>query len=127
MLQKIKMVKKARKAVESLYEGTCNVIEHQKVKQKNGATTFEDITVLKNQPCRLSFKAINSINQNENNLSSEITQVTILFINPDIKIKPGSKIVVTQNDVTKEYKQSGEPAIYATHQEIILELFKRWS
>lgn len=126
MLQKIKVVKKARQAFESLYDGTCNIIEHQKIKKANKSTGFQDVTVLENEPCRLSFKTIGSTVQAEN-AASAVVQVTTLFISPDIVIKPGSKIVVTQNSRTTEYKQSGEPAMYDTHQEIILELFKGWA
>lgn len=123
MFQKNKMV---RKAIESLYQGTCDIVEHKKVKKPNGSTGFQDIKVLEKESCRLSFKVITSTNPTDVG-TSELTQTTTLFISPDVKIKPGSKIVVTQNNVTKEYKQSGEPAIYSTHQEIILELFDRWS
>lgn len=126
MLQKAKMVKKARKAFESMYEGTCDIVEHKKVKKSNGATVSEDVKVLEKEPCRLSFKTITSTNPTDIGASS-LKQTTTLFINPDVKIKAGSKLVVTQNNITNEYKQSGEPAMYDTHQEIILELFKGWS
>ena len=120
------MVKKARKAVESLYVGTCTITEHQKVKKENKSTGFEDVVVLENQPCRISFQSINSSVTTESG-ASEISQIVKLFIAPEIKIKPGSKITVTQNGVTTDYKNSGEPALYSTHQVIILELFKGWS
>lgn len=125
MLSKIKVVK-VRKALESLYVGNCTVTEHQKVKKENKSTGFQDAVVLENQPCRLSFKTINSTVQNDNAASS-VVQVTVLFIAPEVKIAPGSKITVTQNGVTTDYKQSGEPAIYDTHQEIVLDLFREWS
>ena len=54
-------------------------------------------------------------------------QATKLFISPDITIKPGSKITVTQTGVTTEYTGSGVPAVYPTHQEIMLELFESWA
>ena len=126
MLQKAKMVKKAKKALESMYEGICDVVEHKKVKKSNGATIFDDVKVLEKEPCRLSFRTITSTNPADVGASA-LNQTTTLFINPDVKIKAGSKIVVTQNNVTAEYKRSGEPAMYQTHQEIILELFKGWS
>lgn len=126
MLQKTKMVKRARKALESMYEGTCDIVEHKKVKKSNGATVSEDVKALEKEPCRLSFKTITSTNPTDTG-ASVLKQTTTLFINPDIKIAPGLKIVVTQNNITNEYKQSGEPAMYDTHQEIILELFKGWS
>lgn len=126
MLQKAKMVKKARKALESMYEGTCDIVEHKKVKKSNGATVSEDVKVLEKEPCRLSFKTITSTNPTDTGASA-LKQTTTLFINPDVKIAPGSKIIVTQNNVTTEYKQSSEPAMYDTHQEIILDIFKEWS
>lgn len=125
MLQKNKMVK-ARKAIESMYDGTCTITEYQKVKNADKSTGFKDVVVLEGQPCRLSFKTINQTNPNENGAAA-MTQVTKLFIAPEIQVKAGSKITVTQNGVTTEYKNSGKPAVHTTHQEIVLDLFDRWS
>ncbi len=120
------MVTKARKAVESLYDGKCTVTEHQKITKENKSTGFVDVVTLEDQPCRLSYRTIANTNQ-LGNAASAVIQVTVLFISPDIEIKPGSKITVTQNNVTTNYQQSGKPAIYDTHQEIMLDLFKGWS
>ena len=60
-------------------------------------------------------------------LSLLFKQTIKLYIYPDINIKNGSKIIVTQNGKKQEYKNSGEPARYETHQEIMLELFKGWA
>lgn len=117
---------KARQAKESLYDAICTITEWQKVQKENKSTGFQEVIVLTDQPCRLSFKTINSTQQTETGASA-VTQVTKLFLAPEIKVKPGSKLTVTQNGVTTEYKNSGEPAVYSTHQEIILELFKGWS
>lgn len=126
MFQKNKMVKKARKAIESVYDGTCTITEHQKVQKDNKSTGFQDVVVQKDLPCRLSFKTINNTNPNEN-AASTLVQVTEVFLAPEIIVKPGSKLTITQNGVTTEYKSSGEPAFYSTHQEIVLELFKGWA
>ncbi len=126
MLSKTKVVKKARKALELLYEGTCTVTEHRKVTKANKSTGFQDNVVLVDEPCRLSFKTITNTNQSDN-AASAVAQVTVLFISPDVKITPGSKITVTQNGVTTDYQQSGQPAMYNTHQEIVLDLFREWS
>ena len=124
MLSQTQMVK-ARKAIESLYSDTCTITEHQKVKKENMSTGFDDVIVLENQPCRLSYKTVNKANQTET--AASIIQITKVFIAPEIKVKPGSKLTVTHKGVTVDYKNSGEPAIYDTHQEIVLELFKGWS
>jgi len=132
MLSKAKVVR-ARKAVESLYNGVCDVIEYKKVTKANKSTCFEEVTVLSKQPCRLSYKASTSMSlsikstQENENLSSTMEQMIKLFISPDIEIKAGSKIVVTQNGKTVAYKGSGQPAIYKTHQEITLDLFEGWA
>ena len=125
MLSKNQVVK-ARKAIESMYDGTCTIIERQKVKLPNKSTGFKDIVVLEEIPCRLSFNTVTNTNQTEVGASAVI-QSTKVFIAPEIKVKPGSKLTITQNDVTTEYKSSGQPAIYTTHQEIELELFERWA
>ena len=124
MLQKIKMVK-ARKAVESLYDGTCIITEHQKVKKENKSTGFEEVVVLEDVPCRMSFKTVNPTNQTDT--AGAITQGITVYLSPDILVKPGSKLTITQNGVTTEYKYSGKSAVYSTHQEVALELFKGWS
>ena len=124
MLSKTKMVS-TRKAIESLYGGKCTITEHQKVKKENKSTGFQDVVVLEDEPCRLSFKTINTTNPTDT--ASSTVQIAKVFLAPEIQVKPGSKLTITQNDVTTEYKSSGKPAIYSTHQEIILELFNGWA
>ena len=50
-----------------------------------------------------------------------------LFLSPDIRVKAGCRISVTQNGITQEYKNSGETAMYRHHQEIVLEKLERWA
>lgn len=125
MFSKAEVVK-ARKALESLYNGKCTITEFQKVTKENKSTGFVETVVLDNQPCRISFSSTNSTTSTETGASA-LVQVVKLFIAPDIIVKPGSKIAVTQNNVTTEYQNSGQPAFFHTHQEILLELFKGWS
>lgn len=124
MLQTTKMVK-VRKAVESLYDGVCTITEYQKIKKENKSTAFGELVVIENEPCRMSYKTVNSTNQTDT--ASAVTQVITVYLSPDISVKPGSKLTITQNGVTTEYKSSGKPAVYSSHQEIPLELFKGWS
>lgn len=124
MFPKNSMVK-YRKDIEATYTGKCIITEHQKVKKANGSTGFSDAIVYSNVPCRLSFSTVSSANQNDS--INSLVQTVRLFISPDISIKPGSKITVTQDGVTADYTNSGMPAHYATHQEIVLDVFKRWA
>lgn len=114
-----------RKAIELLYDGVCTVTEHQEYEKENGATGFKDVVVIENEPCHLSFS--NTTSTKEGDVAATVSQVTELFISPDVTITPGSKITVTQNGVTTDYTRSGVTSKYDTHQQIILELWKRWS
>ncbi|MEG2050895.1 MAG: hypothetical protein RR012_01195 [Oscillospiraceae bacterium] len=115
----------ARTAIESQYTDRCNIIEKVKSLKPNKTTGFADSIVLQNQPCKLSFEKVSPTVQRES--SALIVQSIKLFISPDVRVKPGSKISVTHNGITTDFQNSGEPALYATHQEIMLELFKGWS
>ena len=123
MLSKNAVVK-VRKALEKGYIGTFTVTEHKKITKPNHTTGFSDVDVLVDQPCRLSFSSSPSVRDGD---VPEISQTVKLFFAPEVTVKEGSKITVTQNGVTTEYKQSGVPAVYQTHKEIILELFKGWA
>ena len=116
----------AKKAIESLYEHTCTVIEYVKVKDPiTKLTGMKEIPVLESWPCKLSFSNTKSAQQIE--AANQVTQVIKLFIATEITIKQGSKIVVTHNGKVSEYKNSGVPSVFPTHQEITIELFKGWA
>ena len=116
----------ARKAMELLYEHNCTVIEYVKVKDPiSKITSMKEVPILEKQPCKLSFSTSKTTNQTES--ANQVTQVIKLFIAPEITIKEGSKLVIAHNGKVSEYKNSGVPSIFPTHQEIVLELFKGWS
>ena len=117
--------KAARKAIESTYEGLCSIVEYQSYTDEDKITRQKEVTVIENQPCKLSFEKLNAVVQTET--AAAISQGTKLFISPEIKVNGGSKLIVVQNGVTTEYSASGEPAVYDSHQEIMLELFKGWA
>lgn len=127
MVKEIKAAQQAaRKAIEATYFGTLTVTEYVKVRDdRSKVTNREERVVLQDQPCRLSFETLKAAIQTDS--AANITQITKLFVSPDIRIKAGSKITVTQDDVTTEYTYSGVPAFYPTHQEIILSLFERYA
>jgi len=122
MLQATKMV---RRAIESQYDGVCTVCEHTKVKKSNGSTGFSDVVAFENVPCRLSYAKIKPTTQISGAFA--LMQSIKVFLAPEIPIKPGSKMSITQNGRTIDYKNTGKPAIYESHQEINLELFEGWA
>ena len=127
MVKQMKAAQKAaRKAIEATYFGTLTVTEDQTVKdEKTKLTKSVDVVVLQDEPCRLSFEKMQTAVQSES--AATIVQGAKIFVSPDISIKAGSKLTVTQDNVTTDHTRSGESAIYPTHQEIMRELFKEYA
>lgn len=123
MLSKITMV--AREKLEKLYDSVCDIYEFTEITKANKSSGYEEIEVYNKQPCRLSYssKTLSIPTDNMSNVSITIK----LFISPDIKIKPGSKIVVTNTKGQGKFKSSGIPAVYDTHQEIVLETYEEYA
>jgi hypothetical protein len=120
------MVISRRKAVERLYKGMCSIKEYQSVKDPEKKRTKNiEVETLKDQPCRLSIKTVSAAGEKDN--AATMSQIIKLFVAPEIEIKPGSKITVTQNNRTTDYSYSGFPIVYSTHQEILLKLFEGWA
>ena len=119
--------KAARKAIESTYAGRCSIYERRDLRDEKTKITRkkEEVLVVENQPCKLSFEKLNAVFQTD--AAAKQAQGTKLFIAPEIEVKPSSKIVVEQNGVTTAYSASGVPAVYLSHAEIMLELFEGWA
>lgn len=119
------MVSAQRKALERLWKDRCTIYTQEKVKDPTTKLTdFEEKPLLQDQPCKLSFETLTS---STGDPVATVSQSVKLFISPDVVIKAGSKIIVTQHGRTTEYSNSGVPAVYPTHQEIMLTLFKGWA
>lgn len=124
--QMVKAKSAARKAIESTYEGVCDIVEYESYKEKKSSVTRHRETVkAEKAPCRLSFEKIAAAAGSDT--GAALTQGVKLFIAPETEVKSGSKIVVTQNGITNAYSASGQPAVYSSHQEIMLELWKEWA
>lgn len=106
------------KAISRLWNGRCDVINYVDEVNENGVTETNKIVIAENVPCRVSYTTDNAGVQT--NTTDNISQQIKLFISNDIKIKPGSDIIVTQNGATKTYVSAGTPATYTAHQEVML-------
>ena len=112
--------KKARKAIESTYKGLCTIYEYEGYRDPETEEKKSKLVLIyQDQPCKLSKKTITSTSDSD--IASTIKYTPVLSIAPETEIKAGSKIVVTQHGVTREFKSSGEPFVYETHQEIVLQ------
>ncbi len=123
MLSKIQVVKR-RKAIEALYDGVCTITATQEIEKDNGATGFEFVEICTDQPCRLSY-GTSSTQTGE--MATETAQEAKMFLAPEVNVPAGSRVVITQHGIVREYKLSSIPAVYSTHQEITFSLKDRWS
>lgn len=115
-----------RRAVEVTYRGSCNIYEYQTVKNsETKISSKEQILVNENIPCKLSFENLSVAGTG--NGAAQKAIVAKLFIAPEIEIKAGSKLEITQDGITQEYAKSGEPGRFPSHQEIMLNLCERWA
>nr|DAV45982.1 MAG TPA: head closure knob [Caudoviricetes sp.]DAX27919.1 MAG TPA: head closure knob [Caudoviricetes sp.] len=115
MLPKIPLV---RRAVERLYDGVAMVEEVRKEKNAKNITASVWVSSAQNVPCRVSYKTIAPAGRSDT--VDSITQSITLFTAPEVEIKPGSRITVTQRGRTMRFACSGIPAVYDSHQEIPL-------
>ena len=106
-----------------LWTGRCTIYEFQSQTHPNTyQTTQVEVPILVDEPCRISYNHEQATNIRSG--AAVVSQSITLFIRPDLEIKPGSVIEITQNGVTERYKGSGQPAVYTNHQQIILQLYE---
>lgn len=116
---------KAKMALEKLYEDTCNIYTYEKITDVNTGITRQIKKIyLKNVSCRMSFSNFPSTTDDE---QAKLTQSIKLFLPSDILIKAGSYVSICRQGLITDYVCSGKPAIYKTHQEINLELYKDYA
>ena len=106
-----------------LWKGKATISEYQAVTDpETYQTKHELVPVVIDEPCRVSYRQEPTTNIATG--AAQLTQIIMLFIRPDIDIKAGSVITVTQQGRTLKYKRSSKPAIYSNHQEVVLELYE---
>lgn len=115
-----------RNVLEQTYKGRCTVWERRPYIDPITKLTDpkQEVIVLEDQPCKLSFASSPPASGMP---AASAAQSIKLFLASDIEIKAGSKIIVTQENRTATYASSGQPAVYASHQEIELVLWKEWT
>lgn len=115
-----------RSIIEQVYFGSCQVYGLVTVTDPESRVSKQrEVPLLEGIPCHLSHSggapAVNS------DTITVVSQTIQLFLPPEPVIPSGSRIEVTQNGRTESYGQSGKAAVYATHQEIPLELWKGYA
>ena len=115
-----------RKAVQSLWTGKATITVRDGIlNEDTGRTEPAERVMASGLACRISFAAVKTTEPDEE--ASRVAQTVTLYIDPDLVIPEGSKITVTQNQMTTDYGRSGKAAVYTDHQEVPLELWEGWA
>lgn len=115
-----------RRAIEETYDGTCRIYGMRGVKDpETKVTRQEEALVQDGVPCHLSFSG--AAPAAESSTVTAVQQTIKLFLAPELVIPPGSRIVVDQQGQCESYAQSGKAAVYSSHQEILLDLWKGYA
>ncbi len=118
------MRRKFERAMKKIWLGKCDIYEYES--NTKGIVHTELKKVYEGIPCRLSFEQERERESRNTYAQSNKEQYAKLILSNEPMIKAGSVIDVEQNNVKKRYKSSGEPSIYSSHQEIMLEIYKEW-
>lgn len=115
-----------RDAIESLYIGKCTIVEFVPEKdEETKLTTQVEKQVYVDLPCRLSYSRYKTEDVASGTEFVSAEQTMKLFLSPDIEVNHGSKLIITQNGKTKEYKRSGVANHHTNHQEIPIQIYEK--
>lgn len=115
-----------RKAVEATYDGTCRIYGMRPVKDSvTKVTRQEEALVQDGIACHLSYSSTAPAAGSDT--VTAVAQTIKLFLAPELVVPPGSRIEVTQQGRTESYARSGKAAVYPSHQEILLDLWKGYA
>ena len=114
-----------RTAMRSMWDDTCTVYEYHPIRKPNGSTVHEEVPVFVDEPCRLSFSRLTEAKQTDT--AAEIVQIVKLFLDENVGVKTGSKIVIKCRGREFVYGYSGESGVFDDHQEIVLIPWKGWA
>ena len=115
-----------RKAIEATYDGTCRIYGMQSVKDPVTKVTRQEETLVQDGiACHLSYSST-ALAAGSDTVTG-VAQTIKLFLAPELVVPPGCRIEVTQQGRTESYAQSGKAAVYSSHQEILLEIWKEYA
>ena len=103
-----------KKAIQSLWDGRATITVREGVlDERTGRTEPVERVTASELPCRISFATVKSTEPDEE--AARVAQTVTLYIDPSVVIPEGSKITVTQNQVTADYERSGKAAAHPSH------------
>ena len=116
-ISSLEMVKRAMRVLWTDVMTVEGVVPEEDTDTK--ITSHDSNVLYENEPCRISFHNISVVTGGN---FPQQNQIIKLFCDETLVIPPGSTITVIRQGKPVKYYQSGMPALYPTHQEILLDL-----
>jgi len=114
-----------KRAMRMIWVDKCTVKVKRDTTTSVGRTVQSEETIVSDAPCRLSFDTVTV--PEETSSAAKKVQATTLFLSNEYEIPAGSHIIVTHENVTRDYVSSGVPSVYTYHQQIPLTLKGEWA
>lgn len=119
------MIYNIKKDLRRLWDDTCSIYVYEKTtNESTKRTEFGETMIYQDIPCKLSFEALNTVNQVFH--ADDKSQNVKLFLDNELEIPTGSKVVVMRGENSFTYKV-GSIGMFCSHQELRLTTFDRWA
>ena len=118
-------------ALRRLWTDRCDIfVQESAIDPETGRSVFAERKIHADLPCRvsfrLSFETVSGV-RDVGDAAVAAAQAVKLFLQPDIVVPAGSKIVVRRGVHEMAYARTGRPAVFEGHQEVRMERFTRWA
>jgi len=109
----------AREILESTYYGVADIYHYPQTEVDGITTEGARALLYEGVRCALSKAGLNKAM--ESNGVNKVNYDALLFCAPELEIPAGCEIQVTQDGMSRLYRNTGEAFKYASHQELVLE------
>lgn len=119
-------LKAKRRAIRSLWCDKITITEHiPETAKTTHLTTFNDVVVLENAPCRIVSQTVDSTTTGEP--AQKIKTITVM-LDETVDVKSGSKIKIVSLNGREFYgKRTGEPIRKSDSQTITVEIMEEYA
>lgn len=104
-------------ALSHMYTDRVTVKRYSESFSTIGRTSISEAVIYADIPCRLSKKTPSANVQMES--SNNLNETAMLYLDKQYIIKQGDELYLTREGRTYHF-QAGEPYLYASHQEIVV-------